>query len=65
MATPHFAVSETYTADTEFMVRRGMTKGFEYASLLVPPTYVAFVLARRGRTHLSINNVLRATCELE
>jgi hypothetical protein len=61
MATPHFAIAETYAADTEFFVRRGMVKGFEYASLVAPPAYIAFILTRRGRGHLFVNNILRST----
>lgn len=61
MATTHFAVAETHTADTEFFVRRGAVKGFEYASLFAPPAYVAFVLSRRGRGSLSVSNILRST----
>jgi hypothetical protein len=62
MATPHVATMGTFAADTEYLVRRGMTKGYEYASLLAPPAYIAFILARRGRAHLSVNNMLRTTC---
>jgi len=47
--------------DTEYLVRQAMTTGYQWSSLLVPPVYVAYVLARRGRGALSINRVLRAT----
>ncbi|EIN07678.1 hypothetical protein PUNSTDRAFT_120975 [Punctularia strigosozonata HHB-11173 SS5] len=49
------------SADTEFLVRRASTKGYEWASLITPPAYVAYVLARKGRAQLSVNRVLRAT----
>jgi len=38
-----------------------MTKAYELFSLLTPPAYIAFVLARKGRGHLSVNRFLRAT----
>jgi len=47
--------------DTEYLVRQAMTTGYQLSSLLVPPVYIAYVLARRGRTAFSINRVLRAT----
>ena len=45
----------------EYLVRQAMTTGYQWSSLLVPPVYIAYVLARRGRATLSINRVLRAT----
>ena len=53
--------TQMHAADTEFFVRRGMTKGYQFLSLLGPPVYVAFAVSRYGRTHLSVNRVLRAT----
>jgi glutamate synthase domain-containing protein 1 len=62
MATAHFTADQAaHEADTEFLVRRGMTKGYQWLSLLTPPAYVAFVLSQRGRAHLSVNRLLRAT----
>ena len=49
------------SADVEYLVRRGMTKGYQLFSLLTPPLYTAFVLARRGRSQFSVNRFLRAT----
>jgi len=49
------------SADVEYMVRRGMTKGYQIFSLLTPPLYAGFVLARRGRSQFSVNRFLRAT----
>ncbi|KZT11517.1 uncharacterized protein LAESUDRAFT_783808 [Laetiporus sulphureus 93-53] len=57
-------VSETpqaHAADVEFMVRRGMTKGYQLLSLLTPPLYSAFALSRYGRAQFTINRLLRAT----
>jgi hypothetical protein len=55
------ATALTHAADTEFLVRKFMTKGYEYLSLLTPPIYAAFVLSRHGRSHFSLNRLLRAT----
>jgi hypothetical protein len=56
-----FDAAQTHAADTEFFVRRGMTKGYQILSLLAPPVYVAFAISRHGRSHLNVNRVLRAT----
>jgi hypothetical protein len=56
-----FDAAQTHAADTEFFVRRGMTKGYQILSLLAPPAYVAFAISRHGRSHLNVNRVLRAT----
>ena len=47
--------------DTEYLVRHAMTTGYQLSSLLVPPVYIVYVLARRGQIAFSINRVLRAT----
>lgn len=47
--------------DREYLVRHAMTTGYQWSSLVVPPVYVVYVLARRGRAALSINRVLRAS----
>ncbi|OSX64942.1 hypothetical protein POSPLADRAFT_1178534 [Postia placenta MAD-698-R-SB12] len=60
----NFAIAATpqaHAADIEFLVRRGMTKGYQIMSLLAPPLYSAFALSRYGRAQFSINRVLRAT----
>ena len=53
--------TNTHAADTEYFVRRGMTKGYQYLSLLTPPVYVAFAISRYGRSHVNVNRLLRAT----
>ncbi|KAH7927753.1 hypothetical protein BV22DRAFT_1006486 [Leucogyrophana mollusca] len=53
--------SAAHAADTEVLVRRSMTKGYELLSLLAPPIYTAFVLVRKGRGHFTANRLLRAT----
>ncbi|RDX48398.1 hypothetical protein OH76DRAFT_1383830 [Lentinus brumalis] len=60
----NFAVAATpqaHDADVEFFVRRGMTKGYQLLSLLTPPIYAVFAASRYGRSHLSVNRILRAT----
>lgn len=55
------AAEGTHAADVEFLVRRSMTKGYQLFSLLTPPAYATFILARKGRAQFSINRFLRAT----
>ncbi|GBE82447.1 hypothetical protein SCP_0408310 [Sparassis crispa] len=55
------ATAQAHAADVEFLVRRGMTKGYQYLSLLTPPVYAAFTISRYGRAHVSVNRLLRAT----
>lgn len=60
----NFAVAATpqaHAADVEFLVRRGMTKGYQLMSLLTPPLYATFALSRYGRAQFSVNRLLRAT----
>lgn len=52
---------EAHSADVEYFVRRGMTKGYQLLSLLTPPVYAVFAVSRYGRSHLSVNRILRAT----
>ncbi|KAH0830269.1 hypothetical protein J3R83DRAFT_1634 [Lanmaoa asiatica] len=54
------AAEGPHVADVEYLVRRSMTKGYQLFSLLTPPAYTVFVLARKGRAQFSINRVLRA-----
>ncbi|KAI0683636.1 hypothetical protein BC835DRAFT_1409359 [Cytidiella melzeri] len=56
-----FDATRTHAADTEFFVRRGMAKGYQLLSLFAPPAYAVFAISRYGRSHLSVNRVLRAT----
>ncbi|KAL1746982.1 hypothetical protein HDZ31DRAFT_61680 [Schizophyllum fasciatum] len=48
-------------ADIQFLARKGMTSGYEVASLVTPVAYTAYVLAKRGRGALHVNRLLRAT----
>jgi hypothetical protein len=48
-------------ADTQYLVRRSMTKGYQLFSILTPPIYIGFSLYRKGRGHFTVNRLLRAT----
>jgi hypothetical protein len=48
-------------ADTEYLVRRSATKGYQLFSILTPPLYAGISIFRKGRGHLTINRLLRAT----
>ena len=56
-----FDAEKTHAADTEYFVRRGMTKGYQILSLLAPPVYAAFAISKYGRGHITVNRFLRAT----
>lgn len=49
------------TGNTEYLVRKAMGSGYQFASLLTPPVYTALIIARRGRSAISFNRLLRAT----
>jgi hypothetical protein len=55
------ALDAGHAADTEYLVRRSMTKSYQLFSFLSPPVYAAFVLTRRGTSGMSLNRLLRAT----
>ncbi|KIJ99603.1 hypothetical protein K443DRAFT_101964 [Laccaria amethystina LaAM-08-1] len=55
------SLDDVHAADTNYLVREAMTTGYQLFSLITPPAYVAFVIARRGRVAFSINRLLRAT----
>jgi hypothetical protein len=48
-------------ADTDYLVRHSMTKGYQLFSIVTPPIYAGFCLFRKGRAHLTMNRLLRAT----
>ncbi|KAF5324740.1 hypothetical protein D9611_004516 [Ephemerocybe angulata] len=50
-----------HAADTSYLVRQGMNTGFQFMSLLAPPLYTAFVIARKGRSAWTLNQFLRMT----
>ncbi|KJA18607.1 hypothetical protein HYPSUDRAFT_205284 [Hypholoma sublateritium FD-334 SS-4] len=54
-------MSPPHAADMEYLVRQAMSTGYQWSSLIAPPAYVAYILARKGHAELSINRILRAT----
>lgn len=54
-------MSVAHQVDTEYLVRKSMNTGYQWFSVIVPPAYIAYVAARRGRGYISINRILRAT----
>ncbi|KAN0124041.1 hypothetical protein V8E52_002531 [Russula decolorans] len=48
-------------ADTQYLVRRSMTKGYQLFSILTPPIYIGFNLFRKRSNHITVNRLLRAT----
>ena len=62
MADPAQAqMEQARAADTEYLTRRSMTKGYELFSFLTPPLYTAYVLLRKPKGHFNVNRLLRAT----
>jgi len=55
------ATSSAHRADTVYLVRQAVNAGYQWSSLIAPPAYIAYVIARRGMGALSVNKVLRAT----
>ena len=51
------------SADREYLIRRSMSKGYQYFSFIMPSFYTCVVLSRRrmGALPWSINRMLRAT----
>lgn len=52
---------ELTPADNEYLIRKGSNTGYRMLSIITPPAYTAYVLARRGRASFSINGLLRST----
>jgi hypothetical protein len=48
-------------ADTQYLVRRSMTKGYQIFSILTPPVYIGFNIFRKRSSHITVNRLLRAT----
>ena len=55
------ATSTSSAENTEYLARKAMNTGYQFASLLTPPAYAALIFARWGRRALSFNRLLRAT----
>ena len=54
------ALEKAKEADREYLIRRASFTGYQYFSLLVPPLYTTFLLARKGRSSWNMNGFLRA-----
>jgi len=61
MSSENIDLENARIADTQYLVRRSMTKGYQLLSILTPPIYVGFSLFRQGRGHFTVNRLLRAT----
>ncbi|PAV23529.1 RNA polymerase III subunit RPC82 helix-turn-helix domain-containing [Pyrrhoderma noxium] len=63
MSSESVSLTAASAADREFLVRRSMTIGYQYFSLLMPPLYTFVVLSRRklGAQPWAIGRMLRAT----
>ncbi|KZV94042.1 hypothetical protein EXIGLDRAFT_737493 [Exidia glandulosa HHB12029] len=55
------SIELTLPRDFDDGVRHAASLGWQIASIAAPPAYIAFVLARRGRSALSLNSVFRAS----
>lgn len=53
--------STAQIVDTQYLTRNAMFGAYQFASLLAPPIYTAYFIARRGRGSFSVNQLLRAT----
>lgn len=54
------SADEVYSRDYNDVVKNAAQTGWQVASLAVPPFYVALTIARRGRSALTLNSVMRA-----
>ncbi|KAH8117212.1 hypothetical protein DFH11DRAFT_988577 [Phellopilus nigrolimitatus] len=63
MSVEPISATVASSADREYLIRRSMSIGYQYFSLLMPPLYTAVVLSRRrmGAMPWSINRMLRAS----
>jgi hypothetical protein len=61
MSSENIDLENARTADTQYLVRRSMTKGYQLFSILTPPIYIGFNLFRKRSSHITVNRLLRAT----
>jgi hypothetical protein len=61
MSSENIDLENARIADTQYLVRRSMTKGYHLFSILTPPIYIGFNLFRKRSSHISVNRLLRAT----
>src|SRR5713226_3681700 len=61
MASENTDLENARIADTQYLVRRSMTKGYQLFSILTPPVYIGFSLFRKTSSYITVNRLLRAT----
>lgn len=61
MSSENIDLENARIADTQYLVRRSMTKGYQLFSILTPPIYIGFNLFRKRSSHITVNRLLRAT----
>jgi len=61
MSSENIDLQNARIADTEYLVRRSMTKGYQLFSILTPPIYIGFNIFRKRSSHITVNRLLRAT----
>ena len=63
MSVEPISAAAASAADRDYLIRRSMSTGYQYFSLVMPPLYTGIILARRrmGAKPWSINRMLRAT----
>jgi hypothetical protein len=54
--------SSRNAVDTDYLIRRAMTKGYQILSLLTPPAYLCWAFTSKKKSpSVAINNFFRAT----
>ena len=61
MSSESTDLEDARVADTQYLVRRSMTKGYQLFSIITPPVYIGFSLFRKRGSHITVNRLLRAT----
>lgn len=61
MSSESIDLENARIADTQYLVRRSMTKGYQLLSILTPPIYIGFNLFRKRNSHFTVNRLLRTT----
>ncbi len=61
MSSETIDLENARVADTQYLVRRSMTKGYQLFSIITPPIFIGFSLFRKRSSHITVNRLLRAT----
>lgn len=61
MSSENVDLENARIADTQYLVRRSMTKGYQLFSILTPPIYIGFNIFRKKSSHITMNRLLRST----